>query len=41
MNNNLSHTSFTVEERLFEHEEKMRQTQTYKKKNQKHPAFKK
>ena len=30
-----------LRERLFEREEKLKKSQTYKKKNQKHPAFKK
>lgn len=31
----------TLRERLFERQEKLKKTQTYKKKNQQHPAFKK
>lgn len=30
-----------LQERLFEREEKLKKAQTYKKKNQQHPAFKK
>lgn len=30
-----------LKERLFERQEKLKQSQAYKKKNQQHPAFKK
>ena len=36
-----SRVEIALKERLFERQEKLRQSQSYKKKNQQHPAFKK
>lgn len=33
--------SYVSKDRLFEREERLKKAQTYKKKNQQHPAFKK
>lgn len=33
--------SYVMKDRLFERKEKLKKAQTYKKKNQQHPAFKK
>lgn len=41
MNQERSSLDYTSQDRLFEREERLKKVQTYKKKNQLHPAFKK